>query len=309
MYKTFQGYNSNSASCSGSTCTDNLQKNNSSCETRFNQKPWVGSHKPSRDTCLAWRHTWCSANKHNRTTCLALMEFEWIAFWHSINSTLSHSDSQNKHSKTQLSRTPYLMRKKPQETIGDVFHQKHRLLTYTSTDIPGFTHHTRKHLRHMRETNNSKQTQGTKCDDAQCTVKSGQEKLLSVNSDLETKLRILYFARHVPKSWSYWVRCGTPLWFAWQNMVQELAAGPSSPIPMWQTVRNQICNDRSTSAKHTGALPWTQTPNHDNFIQKLIWNSLLAIFQFAASKIERNVSLSTTNNGSDLTTYHYKRPR
>ena len=170
---------------------------------------------------------------------------------------------------TQLSRTPRMLRKKPQKVSGDVIHQKHQLLTCTSTDIPGFTHQTHKHLRHMRETNNLKQTQGTTCDDTQCTVKSRQEKLLSVNSDLETKLRILYFARLVPKSWSYWVHCGTPRWFAWQNMVQELTSGYSSPMPMWQ--------DRSTSAKHTDALPWTQTPNRDNFIQKLLWNSL-AIF-------------------------------
>ena len=174
----------------------------------------------------------------------------------------------NTSTQKQLSHTPRTLRKKPQKVSGDVFHQKHQLLTFASTDIPGFTHHTHKHLRHMRETNNSKQTQGTTCDDTQCNVKSRREKLLSVNSDLETKLRILFVARHVPESWSYWLRCGTPRWLAWQNMVQELAAGPSSPMPMWQTDRNQICNERSTSAKHTDALPWTQTPNHDNFMNK-----------------------------------------
>ena len=168
---------------------------------------------------------------------------------------------------------------------------------------------THRHLRHKREKNNLKQTQGTTCDDTQCTVKSRQEKLLSVNSDLETKLRILYFARHVPKSWSYWVRCGTPRWFAWQTMVQELTSGYSSPIPMWQKVRNQICNERSTSAKHTDALPWTHTPNNDSFMKKPTPLKLTGNFQCASNKIERNVSLATTNNGSDLTTYHYKRPR
>ena len=99
MDKSPQGFYSNSASCNGSSCTHTSEKINSSCEIRFDQKPWVGSQKPSRDTCLAQRHTWCSANKHNRTTCLAHMEFQWIALWHSINSTLSRSDSPNKHSK------------------------------------------------------------------------------------------------------------------------------------------------------------------------------------------------------------------
>ena len=46
---------------------------------------------------------------------------------------------------TQLSRTPRMLRKKPQKVSGDVFHQKHQLLTYPSTDIPGFTHHTKTH--------------------------------------------------------------------------------------------------------------------------------------------------------------------
>ena len=45
----------------------------------------------------------------------------------------------------QLSHTPRTLRKKPQKVSGNVFHQKHQLLTYTSTDIPGFTHHTKTH--------------------------------------------------------------------------------------------------------------------------------------------------------------------
>ena len=200
------------------------------------------------------------------------------AFWHSIKSRLSHNDSQNKHSNTTVSHTSHVAK-------GASESKRRCLSSKTSASDLCIDWHPWLHAphTHTHETqawkNNSKQTHGTTCDDAQCIVKSRQEKLLSVNSHLETKLRILFVAQHVPESLPYWVRYGPPRWFAWQTMVQELAAGPSTPLPMWQTVRNQICNERSTSAKHTDALPWTHTPNNDNLMKKqLIWNSPLAIF-------------------------------
>ena len=229
------------------------------------------------------------------------------AFWHSINSRLSRSDSQNKHSNTTVSHTSHVAKETSESKRRCVSSETSASNLYI--DWHPWLHAPHKNTCDTNVKKNLKQTQGTTCDDTQCTVKSRQEKLLSFNSDLETKLRILYFARHVPKSWSYWVRYGTPRWLAWQAMVQELTSGYSSPMPMWQTVRNQICNDRSTSAKHTNALPWTHTPNNDNFMKKPTPLKLTGNFQCASNKIERNVSLSTANNGFDLTTYHHKRPQ
>ena len=110
---------------------------------------------------------------------------EWD--WHSMNSTLSRSDSQHKHPKTTVSHTSHVTKEASESKRRCVSSETSSPCDLNNDYNAGFTHHTRKHLRYKREANNSKQTQGTTCDDAQCNVKSRREKLLSVNSDLEKK--------------------------------------------------------------------------------------------------------------------------
>ena len=63
---------------------------------------------------------------------------------------------------THLSRTPRMLRKKPQKVSGDVFHLKNQLMTCASTDILSFTHSVHKNsTKHTKETRKNNHALGT----------------------------------------------------------------------------------------------------------------------------------------------------
>ena len=308
MDKTPQGSLSNSASCNGSSRTDTLEKNNSSCETRFDQKPWVGSHKPSRDTCVASRHTWCSANKHNRTTCLAHMEFEWISFWHSINSTLSHSDSQNKHSKnTTVSHTSHVAKETSES-------KRRCVSSETSACDQNIDWHPWLHAPHAQTPTTHAWNKQPETNAKNDTRRHAMQRQIPPRKTTVGQLR---FGNKIENSILRATRAKIMIILgAFVEHHADLLGKTRYKNWRLDTHRRCRCDKRSKIRSttrdpprpNTGALPWTQTPNHYNFIQKLLWNSPLAIFNVRQIKSKKKrFSLNNQQRIYDLTTYHYKR--
>ena len=213
---------------------------------------------------------------------------------------------------TQLSRTPRMLRKEPQKVSGDVFHQKHQLLTFASTGIPGFTHHTHTHtytwdtsVKKQLETNARKDMR-RRAMHRQIPPRKAAVGQLTFGNKIENPFRRAtraWIITILGALWTTTLIClanhGTRIGGWTLNADADVTNGEKSNLQ--REIHLRQAHRRTSMNSYTEQRQFHEETTHLELTT--------GHFQFAANNIERNVSHSTANNGFDLTTYHYKRPR